>query len=200
MKTDCTNSMDYIEVIEKVRAQTEKMVKKSRYEHSVRVAEMCARLCRYFGINQDKGYLAGIGHDMCKDLPDEEMIFWAKKDLQPVSDFEMKKISYLHGRASAMMLKEQFGIEDEEILEAVANHTSGKIDMCDLTKCLLISDKAEPGRPQSTDEYREKLYKMSLDEMTYFILEENYEYVKRKGYEIYPATQQIIKQIKALVD
>ena len=43
--------MDYIEITEEVRKYTEAHVKKSRYEHSVRVAEMCARLCRFYGLD-----------------------------------------------------------------------------------------------------------------------------------------------------
>jgi nicotinate-nucleotide adenylyltransferase len=64
--------------------------------------------------------------------------------------------------------------------------------MCDLTKCLFLAVKIEPARPQSTDEYREKLLSLPLDEMLYSVLEENYEYLTKKGYEIYPGTREMI--------
>lgn len=188
--------MDYIKKIEEIRQYTEKSVKKSRYEHSVRVAEMCARLCRYYNLDENEGYLAGIGHDMCKDMNDEDVVEWAKKDGNPVSDFDMKKPSLLHGRAAAVMMKENFGITNKNILEAVANHTSGKLKMCDLTKCLFLADKIEPGRPQSTDEYRANLFKLTLDEMLESVLVENYEYVTGKGYDVYPGTQEMIDYYK----
>ena len=82
------------------------------------------------------------------------------------------------------MMKESFLIDDQEILEAVAFHTSGKRGMCDLTKALFIADKIEPGRPQSTDQYRARLFAMSLDDMLYSVLEENYDYIKGKGFEV----------------
>ena len=73
--------------------------------------------------------------------------------------------------------------------------------MCDLTKCLFLADKIEPGRPQSTDEYREGLLALPLNEMLYSVLEENYEYLTKKGYEIYPGTREMIdyykKELKA---
>ena len=192
--------MDYVSLTEKIREYTFESVKKSRYEHSVRVAETCARLCRMFGLDDDKGYLIGIGHDMCKDLPDDKMIEVAQKDGKPVTEFEMKKPALLHGRAAAVMMKEKFGITDEEMLEAVVIHTFGALEMSGLAKCLYIADKIEPGRPQSTEKYREKLYKMTLDEMTYAVLIDNYEYITKKGYEMYPETEAIIKHIRESIE
>ena len=90
------------------------------------------------------------------------------------------------------MLKEHFKVYDPEILEAVANHTSGIQGMCDLTKCLFLADKIEPGRPQSTVDYRENLLAMSLDDMLYSVLEENYEYLIKHNVEIQPGTREMI--------
>ncbi len=184
--------IDYIEKTEEIRAFTQAHVKKSRYEHSVRVAEMCARLCRQYGLDWRKGYLAGIGHDMCKDFSVEELFTLAARDGNEITDFEKDKPALLHGRAAAVLMKEQFKIYDPEILEAVANHTSGLLGMCDLTKCLFLADKIEPGRPQSTDEYRERLLAMSLNELTYSVLEENYIYITKKGFTVYPETKAMI--------
>ena len=82
--------IDYIEKTEEIRAFTQAHVKKSRYEHSVRVAETCARMCRQYGLDWRKGYLAGIGHDMCKDFTNEELFELAGRDGDPISDFEKK--------------------------------------------------------------------------------------------------------------
>ena len=184
--------IDYIEKTEEIRQFTMAHVKKSRYEHSVRVAETCARMCRQYGLDSRKGYLAGIGHDMCKDFSNEDLIALARRDGNKIIDFEIKKPSLLHGRAAAVMLKETFKVYDPEILEAVANHTSGIIGMCDLTKCLFLADKIEPGRPQSTDEYRARLFSMSLNDMLYSVLLENYDYLKGKGIEVCPGTIEMI--------
>jgi nicotinate-nucleotide adenylyltransferase len=136
---------------------------------------------------------------MCKDFSDEELLELAARDGQEIIDFDRKKPALLHGRAAAVMLKEHFKVYDPEILEAVANHTSGIIGMCDLTKCLFLADKIEPGRPQSTEEYRENLLAMPLDEMLYSVLEENYEYLTNRGYEIYPGTREMTDYYKKLV-
>ena len=191
--------IDYMEKTEEIRAYTQAHVKEKRYQHSVRVAEMCARMCRQYGLDARKGYLAGIGHDMCKDCTDQEMIELAYRDGNPITDFERKKTALLHGRAAAVMLREHFKVYDPEILEAVANHTSGIIGMCDLTKCLFLADKIEPGRPQSTDQYRENLLSMTLNEMLYSVLEENYEYLINHNIEIAPGTREMIEYYKTEV-
>ena len=191
--------IDYIEKTEEIRAFTQAHVKKSRYEHSVRVAETCARMCRQYGLDWRKGYLAGIGHDMCKDFSDEEMLELAASDGQEITAFEQKKPALLHGRAAAVLLRKKFKVFDPEILEAVANHTSGIIGMCDLTKCLFLADKIEPGRPQSTEDYRENLLSMSLDQMLYSVLEENYDYLIKHGVEISPGTREMTDYYKKLI-
>ena len=187
---------DIIELTEEIRIFAQEHVKKSRYDHSIRVAETCARLCRMFALDDDVGYLAGVGHDMCKDFSDQELFHLAAKDGNPIIPYEKRNPALLHGRAAAVLMKEKFGIEDKDILEAVAYHTSGVMGMCDLSKCLFIADKIEPGRPQSTDEYRERLYKMNLDQMFYAVLYENYSYVLKKGYELFPTTEDLVKKYK----
>lgn len=187
---------DIIKLTEEIRIFAQEHVKKSRYEHSIRVAETCARLCRMFALDADVGYLAGVGHDMCKDFSDQELFELAAKDGNPIIPYEKRNPALLHGRAAAVLMKEKFGIEDKDILEAVAYHTSGVMGMCDLSKCLFIADKIEPGRPQSTDEYRERLYKMNLDQMFYAVLYENYSYVLKKGYELFPTTEDLVKKYK----
>ncbi len=187
---------DIIKLTEEIRIFAQEHVKKSRYEHSIRVAETCARLCRMFALDADVGYLAGVGHDMCKDFSDQELFDLAAKDGNPIIPYEKRNPALLHGRAAAVLMKEKFGIEDKDILEAVAYHTSGVMGMCDLSKCLFIADKIEPGRPQSTDEYRERLYKMNLEQMFYAVLYENYSYVLKKGYELFPTTEDLVKKYK----
>ena len=192
--------MDYLKLIEEVKEFTRQNVKKTRFEHSVRVAEMTARLCRHCGLDETKGYLAGIGHDMCKDFPDDQLIELSLKDGEPVLEIEKNLPSLLHGRAAAVLMEEKFGIKDAEIKEAVANHTSAKLGICNLGKCLFLADKIEPGRPQSTDEYRENLFKLSLDEMFLSVLEENYEYITKKGYVVYPETLKMIEYYRGMVN
>src|SRR5574344_2725594 len=55
-------------LIEKIRDYVKFSVSQKRFDHSVRTAEMCQRLCSIYGLDERIGYLAGISHDMCKKL------------------------------------------------------------------------------------------------------------------------------------
>jgi len=94
----------YDDLIEGIRVFTKESVKKSRFEHSERVAEMCVVLAKKAGVDEQKAYLAGIGHDMCKDFSDEKLFELAAKDGKAIIDFDRKKPALLHGRAAAVMM------------------------------------------------------------------------------------------------
>jgi len=59
---------------------------------------------------------------------------------------ERAKPSLLHGRACAVVLKERFKINDDEVLKAIAVHTEGGRNMSPLAKVLYIADKMEVSR------------------------------------------------------
>ena len=172
------------EILDKVRLYALKNEKAERYSHSVRVAQTSEFLCRRYGLDEKKGYFAGLAHDMCKDLDKEKIMALAEKDGMKIGELERKKPSLLHGRAAAVKLNEDFGVDDKEILEAVAFHTFGKDGICDLAKLVFVADKVEPERPQSTEEYRAKLFALDLNSLVLSVLEENIEYLKAKGKSI----------------
>mgnify|MGYP002518935848 CR=1 FL=1 len=102
------------ETISKMHKVVQKMVKPSRYEHSVSTAEMAERMCLEYGENPRLGYLAGLVHDMCKDFDGKQMLFLAKQDGNPITEMEMDKKSLLHGRAASVLLETEYGITNNK--------------------------------------------------------------------------------------
>lgn len=181
---------------EKIREYAEKNLSKERYEHSFRVAKTAEYMCGLYGLDKNLGLIAGMAHDICKEIPDDEMISLAKQDGSPIGELEEKKPSLLHGRAAAVKIQSEFGIHNQDVIESIANHTFGKKNCCDLAKIVFAADKIEPGRPQSTDEYRKNLFSKSLDGLVIAVLEENLEYLKKKGKKIAPASFEWLEQLK----
>ncbi|MCH5288695.1 MAG: nicotinate (nicotinamide) nucleotide adenylyltransferase [Treponema sp.] len=171
-------------LFERVQAFAKAHLSAARYEHSVRVGEMAAQMCARYGEDPFRGRFAGIAHDICKEIPGEEMLALAEQDGNPFSTLERSKLSLLHGRAAAVRLRQEFGVTDEDVLQAVANHTFGNGQLSDLAKIVFVADKIEPSRPQSTDEYRARLLALPLDAMTLAVLEENIAYLEKKGREV----------------
>ena len=174
------------DILDKVREFAKAAEKPERYEHSVRVAETARQMCVIYGEDPDKGYFTGLAHDICKDLDDETQISLARQDGLEITELERRKPFLLHGRAAAIKLQEEFGVDDADVLQAVAHHTFGCKDPCTLLKIIFAADKIEPGRPQSTEEYRKELFSKPLDQMTLAVLESHMNFLKTRGKEIAP--------------
>jgi nicotinate-nucleotide adenylyltransferase len=128
-------------------------------------------------------------------MNDEEVLSLAVQDGGKISSIEKNKPSLLHGRAAAVLLKKKFGVTDGDIIESVANHTLGKKNLCALSKIIYAADKIEPGRPQSSDEYRKNLFAKPLDELVLFVVRENMAYLKSRGKKIASSSRQFEKSL-----
>lgn len=184
------------ETFDKVRKYAMAAEKLERFEHSIRVAETARRMCRLYGQDPEKGYFAGMAHDICKDLDGETLLSLANHDGMPVSDLERKKPSLLHGRAAAVKLDRDFGVHDKDILQAVSMHTLGGKGMGPLAKIVFAADKIEPGRPQSSEEYLGALFEKKLDELVMFVVQENMEYLNKRGKDIAPVTYVFLESLQ----
>lgn len=57
----------------------------------------------------------------------------------------------LHADVSAIVARDVFGVEDEEVLQAIANHTLGRPGMSLLCSIVFLADSLEPGRGDSPE-------------------------------------------------
>lgn len=178
----------YKTLIQKIDLYAKEAVSVSRYEHSVRTAETCVRFAEHYGLDPEKAYVCGIGHDICKKLSSEQMLEKVKLDGRTISEIEAENPDLLHGRAAAVVLERDFGITDEEILQAVANHTFGLPGMGGFAKILFAADKVEPGRPHVDEEYYERLLSLNLNDMTKAVVKESLDYLESKGKKPAPQT------------
>ena len=119
-----------------------------RLSHTFHVADTAVTLAMTFGADPKKAYIAGLFHDYCKALSGEEMLKFAAEHDIPVDETEKKAPYLLHGRLAAWVAKEEYGIEDEDLLNAIIYHTTGRPAMSLLEKIIYLADFIEPGRPQ----------------------------------------------------
>jgi nicotinate-nucleotide adenylyltransferase len=182
-------------LISEVEATARTTVSFSRFLHSRNTALLSWDLCRRFGLDPQAGYLAGISHDICKSLGDEEMLHWARMDGKAIDAIERKKPSLLHGRAAAVVLENRFNIHDAAILEAVRLHTTGGTGMGPLAKVVYIADKLEVSRNDLVPGLWELRETADLDRLFAAVLEETVGYLRSQALDISAGTLRLFDTV-----
>ncbi len=151
--------------------------KPHRYAHSISVAKTAYEIAMRNGLDPQKAFLAGLLHDSGKDYPLEEQ---RSVTSQYFASFEPVKDFALHQFVSCYLAKEKYGVKEEDILEAIQYHCTGKGEMTPLEKCIYAADKVEPTRQFPTRKGRLACYK-NLDEGFKVVLEEQKKYFLEHG-------------------
>jgi len=180
-----------------------------RFLHSRNTALMAWDLCRRFSarresalrpaykLNPELGYLAGIAHDLGKQLGEKELIKLAKSDGRGFSRLEKEKPSLLHGRASAVLLRERFNVNNEDVLEAAALHTLGGKDMGPLAKVVYIADKMEVSREKIDPAVRKLAYtEDDLDRIFVTVLEQTVSWLRAKKLKLSQESLALLEKMR----
>lgn len=130
----------------KIQNKLEKVQGEKRYEHTLAVSYTAAALAMRYGYDVDDARLAGLLHDCAKHLSDERMLELADKYGIETSEIERKNPFLLHGKIGALIATKKFEVEDEDILNAIRFHTTGRPGMSTLEKIIYIADYIEPNR------------------------------------------------------
>ena len=131
------------------RTEALKIVKeqlpKKRYEHTLGVEATAIQLAKMYGADVEKASLAALLHDYAKYYPVEEMkaIILAEQLDQRLLSFHYE---LWHAPVGAWLMLKKGYITDEDILNAIRYHTTGRRNMSLLEKIIYLADYIEPGR------------------------------------------------------
>ena len=146
---------DNEDIIETLRIK----LSKKRFTHSLNVAEAAVKLARLHGADTEKAYLAGLVHDICKEIPHDEQLLMAKNCGRDFTDTESLVPPLYHSAAGAYYCENVLGIHDEDILNAVRFHTTGRKDMSRLEEVIFLADLISAERDyKDVDEMRRLAY------------------------------------------
>ncbi|MCI8514840.1 MAG: nicotinate (nicotinamide) nucleotide adenylyltransferase [Lachnospiraceae bacterium] len=167
---------------EEIRKDLEKRLNPHRFAHTLGVARTAEELAAAYGADGEKAYLAGLLHDCAKDIPDKDQIHRAKMAGLTLSEQELLSPALIHAKLGAYYARERYGVRDEEILNAIRYHTTGRPAMTLLETILYIADYIEPGRENAPrlPELRHKA-QGAREEVVCRIAEDTLEYLERCG-------------------
>ena len=119
---------------------------RARYRHCLSVARAAEKLARRHGVSALKARIAGVLHDLARAWADADLLAYAAAHEMPVSDAERMYPVLLHAQIGADVAQREFGVDDAEILGAIARHTVAVPGMSRLEKVVYEADTFEPGR------------------------------------------------------
>ncbi len=161
-----------------------------RFVHTLAVAGTAASLAMCYSADIEKAELAGLLHDCAKCIDVRKMQKMCEKAGFPVSPFEAGSGSLLHSKAGSVLAQEKYGCTDEDILNAIRYHTTGRPGMSLLEKIIFVADYIEPGRftAQNLPEIRRMAFE-DIDETLVKILYDTLVYLNSTGNTVDPMTQ-----------
>lgn len=121
-------------------------VPQSRIDHILRVEQMAVELAGHHCQNVEKAAQAGLMHDLAKYFKPAKLLEMARVEgleIDPVMELHPH---LLHADVSAIVARNTFEVQDEEVLQAIANHTLGRPEMTALSCIVFLADSIEPGR------------------------------------------------------
>lgn len=126
-------------------------VPESRISHVLRVEQMAIELAKAHGLDVNKAAQAGLMHDLAKNFKPQLLLDLARQEGLPIDPVDEANPHLLHADVGAIVARNEFGIQDEDVLAAIANHTLGKPGMSPLSCVVFLADSLEPGRGDSPE-------------------------------------------------
>lgn len=182
--------MDKTADIKKIRRTIEKSQDDKRFHHTLGVAYTATALAMRYDVDLKKAEMAGLLHDCARCMDNDKSLRFCKKYNISITDVEKRNPFLLHGKVGSYMAENKFHIQDEDVLNAILNHTTGRPGMSMLEKIVFIADYIEPSRKKQPNlKGIRKLAFEDIDAALVWILKDTLEYLDGKNGEIDPMTQ-----------
>lgn len=117
----------------------------SRFEHVLRVEQMAIKLAQMNNVSVEMASIAGLCHDYAKQRPDEEFLTLIKQ--YHLNDELLHYGNAIwHGAVGYLIVQNELGIQNIDILNAIKHHTTGAKYMSKLEQIIYMADYIEKGR------------------------------------------------------
>ena len=182
---------------ENAEAFARSKLSEKRYGHTLRVADTAAELARVHGLDEDRARLGALIHDAARETGPEEFLRFAEEWDLPVGEPERQSPKLLHGPVAAELARRELGVEDEEVLEAVRAHTTGKPGMGPLALVLYVADKIEPAREYPSVERLRRMSREDLHAAATESLRRAIAHNEERGKDVHPSSREALDWLEA---
>ncbi|MCF0136590.1 MAG: HD domain-containing protein [Lachnospiraceae bacterium] len=185
---------EYLKLREEVLAWVEPRIKPARFTHTLGVEQLAVTLARiYSPEDYMSASLAALLHDNAKNLPLDVQQYLCNQHY-PEMELRREHSAVFHAFAGAAEARRVFPQASEDIINAIAYHTTGRPGMSVLEKIIYCADYAEANRDPFPEllEVR-KVLRQDLDEGLRMILSGTGSYVRAKGKVVFPLTEETLQ-------
>lgn len=189
-----------INYISDIRKMVKSVLDPMRFEHTLGVSYTAACLGMVWGVDPLKCELAGLLHDCAKCYSHEEQIRGCNDNLIALTDEELLAPQIIHAKYGSFLAETVYGVDDQDILNAIKYHTTGRAQMSMLEKIIYVSDFIEPMRDKSKclKEARQEAFR-DLDRCMVIILLDTFEYLEQTGKPVDSNSFEAYNYLKAII-
>ena len=158
-----------------------------RYTHTLGCERAAKRLAQTYGGNVERAAFAACLHDITKRLSrDEQLYLCDKYDIIPC-DVEKVEWKMLHGKTAAAIARREYGAP-QDVVDAIACHTTGRAGMTTLDKILYLADYIEDTRDFDGVEPARALAKRDMDQALLYCFDSSISDLVERGKLIHADT------------
>ena len=154
----------------------EQRLSEKRLVHVKSVADLAVRMARGNGLDERKAYVAGLWHDIAKEVNKDDLK-WYMDNYYPEGADLGKEV--WHQFVAERILKHDYQFRDKEILKAVRHHCLGDDDSL-LSMVIFCADKLDPTRGYDSSKEIELCCKDIIKGFK-LVHEQQYEFLKERG-------------------
>ncbi len=166
----------YADLLTQVKGFAKDHEKESRYRHTCGVVKMSLELAERYGADPVKAEIAAWFHDAYRGQGNLE-----------------------HGPFAADKLRELFGVEDEDILNAVRYHTIGRAGMCVTEMILKIADCLEENRVFPEADYLRSSINDDIYSTLRLIMVHQKAYAEQMGYGFHRQSEEALDYLDHMI-
>lgn len=174
-----------------LQKKMKKKLNEYRYEHTLGVMYTSAALAMRHGVDLEQALVAGLLHDCAKCYSDEKKFELCEKYGIVLTEVERQNTALIHAKLGAVLAREKYEVDSEDVCQAIATHTTGAPAMKPLQQIVFIADYIEPHRDRARhlDEIRYTAFQ-DLDRACEMILTDTLNYLSDSPNTVDPMTQE----------
>ena len=185
----------YQNKIGQMEQQVKSLLTSKRFLHVQGTVKAAKELAKRYSQNIEKAEIAALLHDVTKDIAEDGQRKLIEKYALCLDEWEKKEKKLHHAVTGTTVAKHEFGVDDEEILQAIRYHTTGRANMETLEKIIYLADMIEENRHFAGVEQLRNLAKEDLDSAVLEALLYSKKSVEARNLTMHPNTKNAIDSL-----